>query len=257
MNRPVIEVDDYMHPEERAVTNRIVALTQMDSWAESGMGEGLDDTNQYICSASYFAVPSRHMIAREAEAAAELFGLGQLPKLYIARKFSYDLQLSGYHEPTVIVPSALVDEHDEGMIRCRICGALAGVKAGHHQLEYLLWIIENMSGSIPIPFASQAACTLLYEWKRAIRYSQDRAVYLATGNLEEALRNILYGTVPQETLKRFTFGSNGTFDPQVRRYSKGLVEKTVGAFASLMQDYAYLPERYSRLIQFAEGRSGQ
>ena len=253
MKGTLINIGDYIHPEERAATERIMAMTQSAGWSESAMGEGLDETNRYILSASCYLLPPEHPIAEMAADAAERFGLEERPRLYIARRFSYDPQLGGYRVPTVVIPSVLAEENDLSMIRCRIIAAVAGIRAGHHRLEHMIWLAENMTGTIPLPFASQAALALLYEWKRAMRYSQDRAVYLATGDLKESLRSILYGTVPKEMLDRFDFGPQGTFVPQVERYGKGIVQKTVGVFAGLMQDYAYLPERYDRLVRFAQG----
>lgn len=253
----VIDIGDYIHPEERTATERIMALTQAAGWSESAMGEGLDETNLYILSSSCYHLPPEHPLARMAAEEAERFGLEEPPRLYIARRFSYDPQPGGYRVPTVVIPSVLTEENDLSMIRCRIIAAVAGVRAGHHRLEHMIWLAENMSGTIPLPFAPQAALALLYEWKRAMRYSQDRAVWLATGNLKEALRNILYGTVPREMLDRFDFGPEGTFVPQVERYGRGIMQKTAGAFAGLMQDYAHLPERYARLTRFAQGGAGE
>ncbi|MBR6706886.1 MAG: hypothetical protein IKI84_09430 [Clostridia bacterium] len=253
MKDTVINIGDYIHPEERAASERIMAMTQAAGWSESALGEGLDETNRYILSSSCYLLPPEHPLARLAAEESERFGLEEPPRLYIARRFSYDLQLGGYRVPTVIVPSVLTEENDLSVIRCRIIAAVAGVRAGHHRLEHMVWLAENMSGTIPLPFVSQAALALLYEWKRAMRYSQDRAVYLATGDLKEALRNILYGTVPREMLDRFDFGPEGTFVPQVERYGRGIVQKTMGAFAGMMQDHAHLPERYARLTRFAQG----
>ena len=59
----------------------------------------------------------------------------------------------------------------------------------------------------------------------------------------------------QEMLDRFDFGPEGTFVPQMERYNRGIVQKTVGVFAGLLQNYAHLPERYAQLVRFAQGGS--
>ena len=59
-----------------------------------------------------------------------------------------------------------------------------------------------------------------------------------------------------ETLRNFRFAEGDTFMPQVERYGEGFLAGTVGKAVSIMQDKAYLPERYLSLIEFAQGRRG-
>ena len=120
MKNGVIDIGDYIHPEERTATERIMALTQAAGWSESAMGEGLDETNLYILSSSCYHLPPEHPLARMAAEEAERFGLEEPPRLYIARRFSYDPQPGGYRVPTVVIPSVLTEENDLSMIRCRI-----------------------------------------------------------------------------------------------------------------------------------------
>ena len=256
MNSVIIHPDAYLHPLEKAAAARIVGLSKMTAWMESNLGGSMDSVNRYVCSSSSLRIPEGRHVRRLAEDAAKRFGLETLPELYLTRTFSYEIQLGGYEFPTLTLPSVLLEQADELILRCRLSAAMAGVRAGHHRMEYLLWLTENMAGTVPIPFAGQSVCTLLYQWQRAMVYSRDRAAFLGTGDLESALRNILFGVVPAETLRNFRFGEEGTFDAQVVRYRGGLLEKTLGALGSIMQNYAWLPERYRLLTEFAKGGAG-
>ena len=73
MKNGVIDIGDYIHPEERAATERIMALTQAAGWSESAMGEDLDETNLYILSSSCYHLPPEHPLARMAAEEAERF----------------------------------------------------------------------------------------------------------------------------------------------------------------------------------------
>ena len=256
MNSEVIHPDAYLHPLEKAAAARIVGLSKMIAWVENTLGGGMDSVNRYVCSSSALRIPEDHPVRRMAEDAAKRFGLKDLPELYLTRAFSYEIRLGGYEFPTLTFPSVLLEQADRDILRCRLSAVMAGIRAGHHRMEYLLWLTENMAGSVPVPFAGQSVCTLLYQWNRAMVYSRDRAAYLGTGSLESSLRNILFGVVPAKTLQRFRFGEEGTFAVQVERYQGGLLEKTLGALGSIMQDYAWLPERYRLLVEFAKGGAG-
>ncbi len=39
MKDTVINIGDYIHPEERAATERIMAMTQAAGWSESALGD--------------------------------------------------------------------------------------------------------------------------------------------------------------------------------------------------------------------------
>ena len=250
MNSPIL-TSQFIHPRERVATEKLTALTEKKAWANSSLGDNLDDVNTYICQSSFLRVPEHHPLHCIMKDAAERFELDNLPELYIDRRFSYDVRLSGYDKPAVIFPAVLLEHPNEQMLLCRACAAAASVKAGHHRYEFLLWLTENTADTIPLPFVGQATTGLLYEWRRTMVFSQDRGVYLATGDAEAALRNILYGTVSDDILDNFCFGlSNPTFLPQLKRYNEGILENTVGRLTSFLQNQSYLPERYMELVTF-------
>jgi hypothetical protein len=76
-------------------------------------------------------------------------------------------------------------------------------------------------GVASVPIIRQAILAVLYEWNRTLQFSLDRAVLLATNNYELALKNILYGVVPDCILKNFQFGNEkDNFLEQAQRYLK-------------------------------------
>lgn len=247
----MIDMDVYIHPEEKALVEKIYRLAGINHILDIIVNENLDDINRFIYSASCFQLPREHKAVQYLEEGCKLFGVENVPPVYLKRSYYADISCIGYDAPVVIVPDVLVDKATDALLRGRMMAAAASIKAGHQKLMFLIWFIDNFKGVIKIPGIGTALNALLYEWMRTQEYTVDRAFYLATEDKELALKNILYGEIPDTILNNFHFGVEGTYDKQVEEFKRptgavGTASKIIG----YLQKETWLPERYSKLKEY-------
>lgn len=248
-----IPTEEFMHPLDQAMQEKILHLPLIRQWLEGPMREELDKACTQVYRSSCLRLNESSPWHAALEEAAELFGLRELPDLYIIRSYELDLRCAGYSKAAILIPSALMDRGDAQAIRWRIFAQAAGIAAGHHKIAFLNWVLDTMTGVIPLPVVDTLLEGALYEWERSRVYTLDRAVLAASGSLETALRNVLYGTMPDEMLQQYVFGrgSQDTFAPQVARFldDSGVINKAAGIYGFLQQS-SWLPARYHELEQY-------
>ncbi len=250
----MIDVGTYIHPEEEILRNKIFHFVGVNKIMDIIVDEKLDDINHFIYSASSFQLPREHKVVQYLEEGCKFFGVSIVPPVYLKRSYYADISVSGYNNPIIIVPDVLVNSAPDALLRGRMMATAASIKAGHQKLTFLIWFIDNFKSIIKIPGAGAALDALLYEWMRTQEYTLDRAFYLATKDSELALKNILYGEIPDKILNNFQFGLNGTFDKQVEDFKKptgatGTASKVIG----YLQKETWIPERYSELKKYMYG----
>lgn len=254
----MISRDHYAHPVDISIMEKIFSAHVSASLAETVIDNDLDAVYDYTLENSYACLPRNDPAWSYIEEGYELFGGSPIHAVYLTREYEYDVVCKGYNHPVVLVPYTLLRRADQEIIRARMLSTAATIAMEHHRLEFMLWLLETMGGSIPLPVIPDMFRGSLYEWYRCRRYTTDRAVYLATGELSLALRNILYGEIPFEMLNSFAFdGKNDTFLAQVRELEaagglSGAASKLIGIF----QKESWLTSRYRELITFSQGRKG-
>lgn len=250
----MIDLNVYIHPEEKILADKIYRLAGVKQVLDMIVNERLDDINQFLYSASCYQLPKTHKAAQYLEEGCRLFGVETVPPVYLKRSYYADISCMGYNAPVVIVPDVLVEKAPDALLRGRMMAAAASIKAGHQKLMFLIWFLDNFKGAIKIPGIGTALDALLYEWMRTQEYTMDRAFYVATGDKELALKNVLYGEIPDTILDHFQFGSDGTFDKQVEDFKNqsgatGAAAKVIG----YLQKETWIPDRYSKLKKYMYG----
>lgn len=243
---------------DRAVMERIFQNQAIKNLIHFVTKNRLDDICDAALENSYARLQGNHPIYQWLQEGQTLFGGSVVRAVYVTREYEYDTFYHGYSHPVVIVPMCLIQQGDSEILRVRMLADAAAIAMEHHKLEFLIWVLDTLSGSIPIPLVPEAAHAALYEWFRSRRYTTDRAVWLATGDLSLSLRNILYGRVPFEMLEQFCFGKErDTFLAQVEELEQA---KGVSALASkilgMIQKESWLPNRYSELMKYARETKG-
>ncbi|MBE8952139.1 MAG: pyridoxal-phosphate dependent enzyme [Quinella sp. 1Q7] len=169
-----------------------------------------------------------------------------------AVKADFDVECAGYNEPIIILPDVLLERNDREIIQARLFAAAGAIAANHHKLGFIVWVAETLGGVANFPLVRQIADGLLYEWSRARKFTHDRAILSATGDLPLTLRNILYGVVPFDVLDNFQFGGeDDSFREQLERYRRNdNPAQMLGKAFSFFSDYAWLPRRYEEVLEF-------
>ncbi len=251
-----ISSDKFIHPADKLAMEKVIGFSALKNFLDTSFENGLNDVCEYAYKASCMPIPDSSELYGVMDKACEIFGVGKHPSLFIKRDYNYDITTVGYDDPVIIIPSSLYNCNDREIIEGRLCAAAASVAAGHHRIAFVLWILENMRGIIPIPFAEDVLLSLLYEWKRCRDYTLDRAFALACDSLSLAKRNILFGELPPETAKNFYYSpEDDTFALQVKNFENDAnITGKISAVYAFLQNDSYLPLRYAELEKFASER---
>ena len=241
--------EDFIHPKDKTLTEKILQIKPLADWLENA-GE-LDEVCAYFYSASLPQIVDETLIEMMTRACKSF----KVPAtaLYRTRTFEYNVVCVGYNNPVIVLPSVLLERNDRDIIQGRLYSAASAIAAQHPKFEFLLWAFENIQG---LPVINSTVKALLYEWNRSKVYTLDRAFFLATGDLELTMKNILYGIVPFEWLENFHFNSDdNTFLEQSERYFKNEnPAQILGKVYGFFMDYAWLPTRYKEIKKFSEQR---
>lgn len=254
----MVNIKSCAHPMDRTVMEKIFQSKAIKNLTDFVSENRLDDICDAALENSYARVPGNHPLYQWLEEGQALFGGSAVRAVYVTREYEYDTFYHGYSHPVAIIPSYLIQRGDNDILRARMLADAAAIAMEHHKLEFLIWVLDTLGGSIPLPLVPEVTHAALYEWFRSRRYTTDRAVWLATGDLSLSLRNILYGRVPFEMLDQFCFGGEkDTFLAQVEALEQA---KGVSAMASkilgMVQKESWLPNRYSELMKYVQETKG-
>lgn len=251
------DMTSFFHPLDKQLSDKVLHSPLMEKAVRLIINERLDEINQYVHQATHVRVNSEHPCVEYLREGCNFFGVDEIPPLYVRRSYRYDVECIGYKTPVVLVPELLLRDAPDGLLRGRMMSVAASIRAGHHKLGFLLWLDENFSGIIPLPFVGDAFRALLYEWQRAQKYSQDRAFYLAVENEKLALENLLFGEMPESVRDNFTYGDSDTFDKQVEDfYRMDSILDAAAALQGMLQCEIWIPARYKELKAFMQTQGG-
>lgn len=246
---------DFIHPLDFEMSEKVLNNYLVKKILTTIFDEQLDDINCYIHNTSEYKLDADHPAMKYLKEGCILFGVNEPPPIYITRTYQYDLICTGYNKPVIQIPNLLLENANERILRGRMMSAAASIKANHHKLQLLIWIIQNLEGVIPVPFATTAIRGFLYEWYRAQFYTADRAFYIATSDIELSLKNILYGNICSDILNNFEFtDTNNTYEAQVTNFfnSNTLIGE-ISKLNAFFQCESWLPARYRELQKYHKG----
>ena len=252
----MIDIRQYAHPLDQRLIDSIFSSAAGRGLVNVIMQHNLDDVCDYALESSYARLPEDNPLYQYMAEGQTMFGGVPVRSIYVTRHYEYEIAYNGYNHPAVIVPDVLVKRNDSDIMRARMLAAAAAVAMDHHKLEFLVWRLDTLGGSIPLPLVPEAVKGFLNEWYRCRYYTTDRAVWLATKDEELATRNILYGRIPFEMLDTFCFGINQySFSGQVEelRNSRNL-SATASRILQMLQKESWLPNRYIELTDFINNR---
>lgn len=248
----IIELEHFIHPRDEKFMKQIYNFSSVQAVSNKIFDDDLDAVNEYVYSSSYAKLPENHFVNKYLAESCEIFGVNKIPKAYIFRSYDFDIKCSGYSRPVILIPTCLIERNDKEIIRIRLLSVVASIKAEHHKVLFLLWLIENTGGTINKFHIDKILDGYLCEWKRSSTYTLDRAALIATDDYELALKNILYGKVPFDIFKSFHFDiDNDTFSNQTEAFyeNKSLMDIASKAY-SFFQFETWLPDRYEELRNF-------
>ena len=198
-----------------------------------------------------------------AKRASRMFGLGQIPRIYLRRGYEQTIEIGGLKVPFLVLSSDFLEltaEEDPGLLSGMIAGRIAGIRAGARQGQDAVLDSGTLLGYLPIPaLLVKGLEALVNEWNRCRYFTYDRAFLLAK-RIMPGPEKLFIQSLPGEILDRFALGSpKDRYAPQAARFWEGLgAEGAIRTLNSLRMDDAWIPERYRELKKFREtmGRDG-
>lgn len=235
---------------------------QIFEWMEK---EHIEDIYRMIYQASCICLTEENApdIVNMTERASALFGLTEVPEIYLYRNYEKTVQICGLNRPFILISSdfleALLQEEPE-MLFGIIAGQAAGIRAGHNRGAMLFWALTTVTQYLPVPgIVLKGIDAVLNDWNRCRFFTYDRAFLLATGNYPSALRSLLLPMLPKEILDRFALGMpEDGYRKQAERFRQdSSLDSVLKMIHSMENDDPWIPDRYRELQVFYKNRLGQ
>lgn len=183
------------------------------------------------------------------EKACRLFGVPEVPELYLTREYDLEVKLQGYQHPYIILSCDYLERLDERMMYGLLASQVAGIKANHHKTMFLLWSLDFLS--MVLPKAKLLADVGINQWLRCRYFTYDRAFLLATRDYKLTMEHLLISEVPRQELDGFGIGTaRDLYKKQVDAFKNS--GKAAKMFHNLTDDREWTPERYEEIKKFAE-----
>lgn len=252
-------LEDYQTAEEQKLITKIMnheASVKLMDWINE---QKIDEVYNTVYRSSFLRLNEQNapVVMAQLRRACDLFGLEQMPDVYLTRDFDDTITIGGISEPFLLLSSRYLQQLEaEGpeLMMGVLAGQVGGIVAGHHRGLLLVWLLNTVTGLIGLPqWAVVSLDALLNDWKRCRIYTCDRAMYLALADYPLALRGILAGTVPSAVLRKMRLGTPGdVYQRQIEAFRKGSeMDEVINVINSLTTDTGWLPLRCHKLAVFA------
>lgn len=244
------------------IVNHEMAIKLFD-WIRT---EKLDEIYNTVYDSSFLRLndATAPMLMDQLRTVCEMFGLQDVPAVYITRDFDDGITLGGIASPFLLMGNRYLEQLEQEppeLMRGVLAGQIGGIQAGHHRGIILSWLITVIMPQIPMEEIIKTAATtvlagLLNDWKRCRLFTCDRAMYLATNSYPLALKGVLLGTVPADILYRMALGtSQDAYQNQIRNFiENSLLDGLITKANSFLSDESWLPPRCTALKEFADSQ---
>ena len=211
----------------------------------------LEEIYNYLYKTSLVKLTKRNApkLIEKLEYACGLFGVSEVPELYLTRDYYLEAELQGFQKPYIIISSDYLERLDDKMLLGLLASQVAGIKANHHKTMFLLWAVDFLSMVVhEIKLIADVASN---QWMRCRYFTYDRAFLIATKDYGLTMKHLLISEVPRQDLDSFGIGTvHDLYKSQVASFqNSGAAAK---AFYNLTDDREWTPDRYEEIRKFGE-----
>ncbi len=259
---------DFQHETDRLLMEKVNESSTLESLRQFLADNHIEAIYKYYYQSSYINVTKEMApkITDMLERAARMFGLENPPRLYLTRDYLSGASVNGSSEPFILLSTDLLSRiDDDQMLWGVLASQTAAIAAGHHFMNYLLWIKDRVEELIPlniIPKVQEILKPLtsagLNKWAQWRTCSLDCAFYLATQNFPLAVEQIFLQRMSNTHKALFHLGkSEDKYLKQKEEFMNGSVLSNVSQTVNMfLRDDAWLPVRYRELEKFVNSKGG-
>jgi hypothetical protein len=247
------DLSDYRHPADLDLMNDIMkkdACIRIRNYIYEHDIEKIYSFYDTVSCIEINGDISTEIVAFTAKA-CEIFGIKTIPKVYIIRDYDLSAEIRGFETPYIVLSSVYLEKLSSEMLFGVIASMIAGIKAEHHKMLFMISVAELFASFIPWGNVILGAMT--NSWKRTRYFTYDRAFYLVTGDYKLTLRSILSEELSDSDSKHLHCGEDGDiYSKQAKDFfSGGDIPK---GYYKLTEDFPWAPERYSEIVKFNKER---
>lgn len=231
-------ISDFQHPSEKKTVEKLIQNSLFEKIINFISDNSIEKKFHLINNASYLKLTEENApkIFEMAKEGAEMFGITELPDLFVKKGYEYTVLLDGINHPFIIFNSSLLETYEDDMLWPLIASEMAGIAAGHSKMKFVDSVIKILKPVIP--YAIDASLNLaLNDWFRNKSYTFDRAFLLACDDFEMAAKGILYDEIDMKMLDSMHLGErNNEYYQQAIEFIEmngvgGIVQKAKTVFS--------------------------
>ena len=248
-----LNISAFQHPRDLEAVKKITALPGFKKILSFLSENTVEKSFHLMNNSSLMKIspdmsPKIHSMVKEA---VDIFDVGEIPDIYIDRRYEMLVRLDGMSKPFIVFSTSVLEQYDDEMLFPLIASEVAGIKAGHATIKFVDSILKIAKPIIP--FAIDIPVTIaLNDWYRSKAYTYDRAFLLVSESFELAAKEILFGEVSVNVLQTLNLDKpNNTYLEQAQEFggrdgAEGLYQK----FNTVFSRNQWLASRYVELYNW-------
>lgn len=251
----IYKIEDFQHPRDSQLANDILSSKTAATVLKKFHETNIEDAYSYLYQSScpQLTEQTSPKLFKLLIKVCEMFGLKQIPKVYVTRDYRETVSVRGMNEPFVVFSSEYLRKLDDETLFGVLAGQVAAIRCNHHIILCITWGIDFAAGFIP--YGTWATDPMINNWLRCRYFTYDKAFCLATKNRELSLRQVLINVVPQNILDKMKIGTEqDAYINQAKNFLNTMNNNKTQAFIKqALSAYSYkiwLPERYEEINNF-------
>lgn len=243
----------FQHPADKRSVDAVVAVPGLNTLLDYISKNSLERVYSFENDSSRLRITDRvsPKIIGMLEDAAQMYGVSQIPKVYLERSYQYMVDLNGMSDPHIILGTEWLENVDDQILWATLSAQIAGIQAKHGTMEFLETILGLVGGLLP--FGVDTALDLaLKDWRRNRAYTVDRAVLLACEDFGVAAKAILEGEAPNSVLDRIGLDKpNNSYYLQAKEFvERNGLEGGLQKVQTVMNKGQWMASRYLELYNW-------
>lgn len=201
-----LKIEDYQHPLDKQAVDAVLNVPGVESILKFISKNAVERIDRFINNATYLRItpemsPKLHNMLNEAR---NMFDADYEVSLYLDRSYNIGAITNGIENKHIILTTSLVDSGNDDALWGIISACISNFEAKHATIDLIDEMLKRGEGILP--FAVDAGLRLaLNNWRRNREYTCDRAVLLALGDFNKAVKLRLMGVAPESTLDAIDF----------------------------------------------------
>ena len=245
-----IAPESFQHPADKAACDAIRSSDEFKKALGLISEKSLEKYLEGIYSASLLQITPKMSpeLYKMLDNAMKLFDEERLPVIYTTRSYEAMTNIEGVKKKYVTVTTGLLSKLNEKKAQMWAAQCICAIKCGYGEIGFIDLLCQNIGGLILPDIVVNALSMLMANWRKYSLLTLDRAALIASGDINETIRNIYIG-FPEALLEGDDLASP---DSMLYKQAKELAKTKNAVTAAARNIYAATRKNAFRSLRYFE-----